>query len=51
MIMKFWRKLHFWDIQQSKKIQDNNVQMKADLEKFLYHLRIDAKVDVIEMVS
>ncbi|PAV81123.1 hypothetical protein WR25_22373 [Diploscapter pachys] len=32
-------------------VEDNNVQMKADLEKFLYHLRIDAKVDVIEMTG
>lgn len=31
--------------------QDNNVQMKNDLEKFLYHLRIEAEVFVIEMVS
>ncbi|EYC42508.1 hypothetical protein Y032_0529g2997 [Ancylostoma ceylanicum] len=29
--------------------QDNNVQMKSDLEKFLYHLRIEAEVYVIEM--
>ena len=32
-------------------MEDNNVQMKTDLEKFLYHLRIDAKVIVIEMVG
>uniref|UniRef100_A0A1I7XCT0 Solute carrier family 12 member 9 n=1 Tax=Heterorhabditis bacteriophora TaxID=37862 RepID=A0A1I7XCT0_HETBA len=30
-------------------LEDNNVQMKNDLEKFLYHLRIDAEVYVIEM--
>lgn len=29
---------------------DNTVQMKNDLEKFLYHLRIEADVNVIEMV-
>uniref|UniRef100_A0A8L8K8D3 Solute carrier family 12 member 6 n=1 Tax=Heligmosomoides polygyrus TaxID=6339 RepID=A0A8L8K8D3_HELPZ len=30
-------------------LEDNNVQMKNDLEKFLYHLRIEAEVFVIEM--
>ncbi|CAJ0601996.1 unnamed protein product [Cylicocyclus nassatus] len=30
-------------------LEDNNVQMKSDLEKFLYHLRIEAQVYVIEM--
>nr|CDJ86943.1 Amino acid permease-associated region domain containing protein [Haemonchus contortus] len=30
-------------------LEDNNVQMKSDLEKFLYHLRIEAEVFVIEM--
>ncbi|CAB3409718.1 unnamed protein product [Caenorhabditis bovis] len=32
-------------------LEDNNVQMKTDLEKFLYHLRIDAQVNVIEMTD
>ncbi|CAI5449468.1 unnamed protein product [Caenorhabditis angaria] len=32
-------------------MEDNNVQMKSDLEKFLYHLRIDAAVNVIEMTD
>ncbi|CAD6191860.1 unnamed protein product [Caenorhabditis auriculariae] len=32
-------------------MEDNNVQMKADLEKFLYHLRIEAQVFVIEMTD
>lgn len=31
-------------------IEDNSVKMKKDLETFLYHLRIAATVDVIEMV-
>lgn len=31
--------------------EDNTVQMKIDLEKFLYHLRIEAIVFVIEMDS
>uniref|UniRef100_A0A1I8AIB6 Solute carrier family 12 member 6 n=1 Tax=Steinernema glaseri TaxID=37863 RepID=A0A1I8AIB6_9BILA len=30
-------------------VDDNNVQLKKDLEKFLYHLRIDAEVFVIDM--
>ncbi|KAH7642587.1 solute carrier family 12 member kcc isoform X2 [Dermatophagoides farinae] len=30
-------------------LEDNSVQMKKDLEKFLYHLRIEATVEVIEM--
>ncbi|TMS34471.1 hypothetical protein L596_002055 [Steinernema carpocapsae] len=32
-------------------IDDNNVQMKKDLETFLYHLRIDAQVFVIDMLD
>jgi hypothetical protein len=32
-------------------MEDNSVRMKHDLERFLYHLRIDAQVFVIEMVS
>lgn len=31
--------------------EDNVIQLKKDLEKFLYHLRIEAQVFVIEMVS
>lgn len=31
-------------------VGDNSVQMKRDLESFLYHLRIEAQVFVIEMV-
>lgn len=30
---------------------DNSVQMRQDLQKFLYHLRIEAQVDIVEMVS
>ena len=45
---KTWRntKLRLFAIAQ---LEDNNVQMKTDLEKFLYQLRIDAEVHVIEM--
>lgn len=32
-------------------LEDNSIQMKKDLKTFLYHLRIDAEVEVVEMVS
>jgi len=32
-------------------MEDNTVQMKKDLERFLYHLRIAATVNVIEMLG
>jgi len=32
-------------------VEDNTVQMKKDLERFLYHLRIQAQVFVIEMLG
>ena len=32
-------------------MDDNSIQMKKDLATFLYHLRIDAQVEVVEMVS
>ncbi|XP_017482025.1 PREDICTED: solute carrier family 12 member 5-like [Rhagoletis zephyria] len=43
-----WRscKLRVFTVAQ---LEDNSVQMKKDLEKFLYHLRIEATVEVIEM--
>ena len=31
-------------------LDDNSIQMKKDLITFLYHLRIDAAVEVVEMV-
>ncbi|TRY98877.1 hypothetical protein DNTS_014688, partial [Danionella cerebrum] len=31
------------------KMDDNSIQMKKDLTTFLYHLRIDAAVEVVEM--
>lgn len=31
-------------------IDDNSIQMKKDLQMFLYHLRLDAEVEVVEMV-
>merc|ERR1719507_1298837 len=30
-------------------VEDNSIQMKKDLKTFLYHLRIDADVEVVEM--
>jgi len=32
-------------------IEDNSIQMKKDLKTFLYHLRIEGEVEVVEMVS
>ncbi|XP_014668618.1 PREDICTED: solute carrier family 12 member 4-like [Priapulus caudatus] len=32
-------------------LEDNSIQMKKDLKLFLYHLRIDAEVEVVEMVD
>ena len=32
-------------------VHDNSIQMKKDLQTFLYHLRISAEVEVVEMVS
>lgn len=32
-------------------MEDNSIQMKKDLATFLYHLRIEAEVEVVEMVS
>lgn len=31
-------------------MEDNSIQMKKDLKTFLYHLRIAADVEVVEMV-
>ena len=35
----------------SLEMEDNSIQMKRDLTTFLYQLRIEAEVDVIEMVN
>ncbi|XP_019629349.1 PREDICTED: solute carrier family 12 member 4-like isoform X3 [Branchiostoma belcheri] len=32
-------------------LEDNSIQMKKDLEHFLYHLRIEADVQVVEMMT
>lgn len=31
-------------------MEDNSIQMKKDLQTFLYHLRLNAEVEVVEMV-
>lgn len=31
-------------------MDDNSIQMKKDLQMFVYHLRLDAVVEVVEMV-
>ncbi|XP_044257294.1 solute carrier family 12 member 4 isoform X3 [Tribolium madens] len=32
-------------------MEDNSIQMKKDLKTFLYHLRIEAEVEVVEMMD
>ena len=32
-------------------MEDNSIQIKKDLKFFLYQLRIDAEVEIVEMVS
>ncbi|XP_021354279.1 solute carrier family 12 member 4-like isoform X2 [Mizuhopecten yessoensis] len=32
-------------------LEDNTIQMKKDLEIFMYHLRIEAEVEVVEMAN
>ncbi|XP_012150143.1 solute carrier family 12 member kcc isoform X3 [Megachile rotundata] len=32
-------------------IEDNSIQMKKDLKKFLYDLRIEAEVEIVEMID
>uniref|UniRef100_UPI00358F7851 solute carrier family 12 member 4-like isoform X2 n=1 Tax=Myxine glutinosa TaxID=7769 RepID=UPI00358F7851 len=45
---KVWRKcqMRIFTVAQ---LEDNSIQMKKDLATFLYHLRIDADVEVVEM--
>ncbi|KAM3871926.1 solute carrier family 12 member 5b [Diretmus argenteus] len=45
---KVWRKckMRIFTVAQ---LDDNSIQMKKDLITFLYHLRIDAEVEVVEM--
>uniref|UniRef100_A0A1A8NYJ5 Solute carrier family 12 (Potassium/chloride transporters), member 6 n=1 Tax=Nothobranchius rachovii TaxID=451742 RepID=A0A1A8NYJ5_9TELE len=45
---KVWRKcgMRIFTVAQ---LEDNSIQMKKDLATFLYHLRIEAEVEVVEM--
>ncbi|XP_061444708.1 solute carrier family 12 member 7 isoform X3 [Rhineura floridana] len=45
---KVWRKckIRIFTVAQ---MDDNSIQMKKDLQMFLYHLRINAEVEVVEM--
>ncbi|XP_067833162.1 LOW QUALITY PROTEIN: solute carrier family 12 member 6-like, partial [Heptranchias perlo] len=45
---KVWRKcsIRIFTVAQ---MEDNSIQMKKDLSTFLYHLRIEAEVEVVEM--
>lgn len=47
--LQVWRKcgMRIFTVAQ---MEDNSIQMKKDLATFLYHLRIEADVEVVEMV-
>uniref|UniRef100_A0A665WDL5 Solute carrier family 12 member 7-like n=1 Tax=Echeneis naucrates TaxID=173247 RepID=A0A665WDL5_ECHNA len=47
---KVWKKctMRIFTVAQ---MDDNSIQMKKDLQMFLYQLRLDAEVEVVEMVS
>lgn len=49
LVAQVWRKckMRIFTVAQ---MDDNSIQMKKDLITFLYHLRIDAEVEVVEMV-
>lgn len=49
-LCQVWRKckMRIFTVAQ---MDDNSIQMKKDLQMFLYHLRLDAEVEVVEMVS
>lgn len=48
--LQVWRKcgMRIFTVAQ---MEDNSIQMKKDLATFLYHLRIEAEVEVVEMVG
>lgn len=48
-LVQVWRKckIRIFTVAQ---MDDNSIQMKKDLIIFLYHLRINAEVEVVEMV-
>ena len=52
IMLKFqliWPTSHV-DLDPGAELEDNTIQMKADLQKFMYQLRIQADVEVVEMV-
>lgn len=50
LLPQVWRKcrMRIFTVAQ---MDDNSIQMKKDLAIFLYHLRLEAEVEVVEMVS
>ncbi|CAF98841.1 unnamed protein product, partial [Tetraodon nigroviridis] len=48
VVLQVWRKckMRIFTVAQ---MDDNSIQMKKDLQMFLYHLRLDAEVEVVEM--
>lgn len=48
-VFQVWRKckMRIFTVAQ---MDDNSIQMKKDLATFLYQLRIEAEVEVVEMV-
>lgn len=49
-VFQVWRKckMRIFTVAQ---LDDNSIQMKKDLQRFMYHLRLNAEVEVVEMVS
>lgn len=49
-VVQVWRKckMRIFTVAQ---MDDNSIQMKKDLATFLYQLRLEAEVEVVEMVN
>lgn len=49
VLVQVWRKckMRIFTVAQ---MDDNSIQMKKDLATFLYQLRLEAEVEVVEMV-
>lgn len=49
LVLQVWRKckMRIFTVAQ---MDDNSIQMKKDLATFLYQLRLEAEVEVVEMV-
>lgn len=50
LFLQVWKKckMRIFTVAQ---MDDNSIQMKKDLQMFLYHLRLNAEVEVVEMVG